>query len=191
MTLRLRTSPGSAYAHLYWRTPNSSGDVPEEVNEVTKGANKMGKVSTHLKAFHEHSATHHDTLAKCYSKLAGFGKSATSEGLEVLHQSEMRGDDGEGLNACLQKIADTHANAAAYHKAALAECSKAIEASDLEKNQLVPTQVSRVAPDVPQGVRAVTRVGAKPFPAQHAAVPVGGIDFSKIIGVRDEDLNEL
>jgi hypothetical protein len=141
----------------------------------------MGRVSEHLKKFHEHAATHHETLAKAYHDLSAVGKGAKSQ----MTDAEIAADK---VTQCLGKIAGTHDAAAEYHKAAMAECSKAIEASDLEKNQLVPTHVSGVAPDASQNVRAVTRTGAKPFPvAQHAAV--GSIDFNKFIGV--DELNEL
>jgi hypothetical protein len=140
----------------------------------------MSKVSAHLEKVHSHLAEHHSNLAECFGKLADFGKSA---------KSEMEG--GKDLTDCLGKIATQHTATAAFHKAMASECTKAAEASDLEKNQLVPTEVSAVTPDTPRNIRAVPRHGAKPFPAQTHAVPLGGIDFSKIIGVRDEDLNEL
>jgi hypothetical protein len=135
----------------------------------------MGKVSQHLEKVHSHLAAHHTELANCYKTVADFGKAG---------KSDMEG--GDALRECLGKIADQHTATAAFHKAMASECTKAIESSDLEKNQLVPTQVSGVAPDASQNVRAVTRTGAKPFPvAQHAAV--GSIDFNKFIGVDELD----
>jgi|SRR5580692_4702553 hypothetical protein len=141
----------------------------------------MGKVSQHLKTFHEHASEHHSTLHECYSKLAGgMEKAAKKDGVE----------NAEDLTNCLKTIASTHEAASSFHKEMANACAKAAQASDLEKNQmLVPTQVSAVAPDVTQNIRAVIRTGAKPFPAQTHAAPLGGVDFSKIIGI--EDLNEL
>lgn len=138
----------------------------------------MGKVSQHLAAFHKMASENHSQLHDCYKSLSGFTKAT---------KSEMKPDEQDSLCDTLDKIADCHKAAAAYHKDALAECTKAIEAADLEKHRVVPTNVSAVTPDVPQGVRAVPRFGGRPIPAQTHPVSAGGVDFNKLIGLGDLD----
>ncbi|MFZ0520335.1 MAG: hypothetical protein WAL95_04895 [Candidatus Acidiferrales bacterium] len=137
------------------------------------------KVSDHLKKFHQHAAEHHDGLAKCYSKIASFGKAA---------KSQMKDGDGESLADCLEKIAEHHEAAAEFHRDAMAECSK-IAGDDLNKNssdlikrlehlesQVVPTRVSAVAPTV----TAVPRYGQQPM--QRPNVP---IQFEKLVAIEE------
>jgi hypothetical protein len=136
------------------------------------------KVSEHLAAFHKTAANHHGTLAKCYGKLAGFGKAA-----------KPKDEDSEGLEECLQKIADSHAAQAAFHKEAMEACSKAAEAADLVKkaNQVepLPAGISAVAPERTQGVRMVPRTGQVVTPADKANLgKIGGVDF---LGLKEMD----
>ena len=143
----------------------------------------MGKVADHLKSFHKHAAERHDTLHACYSKIASFGKAA---------KSQMKDGDGESLDDCLQKIADTHEAAAEFHRDAMAECSK-IAGGDLNKgesdllkrlehleNQVVPSRVSAVTPNAP-GVRAVLRTGQMPMSAR----PNVPIQFEKLVAIEE------
>jgi hypothetical protein len=170
MNLRLRTSPGSGNGHLYWRTPNTSGDVPEEINEVAKGVKTMGRVSGHLKKFHEHASEHHSMLHKCFSKLAGgMEKAAKKDGVE----------NAEDLTDCLKTIASTHEAAANFHKEMASACTKAEAAADLEKSQLepLPDGLSRVAPEQRTStVRMVPRTG-QVLPVAKTVGKIGGIDF--------------
>lgn len=145
-----------------------------------------GKVADHLAAFHKHAAEHHDTLHACYSKIAGFGKAS---------KSDMKDGDGGSLADCLQKIADTHADAAEFHKGMMAECSKSMDpefskaaSPEFEKrlahleNTMAPTQVSGVAPDNPmRGLSAVPRFGARPI-ADRPAVP---LQFEKLSQIEE------
>jgi hypothetical protein len=142
------------------------------------------RLSEHLATFHKTAAAHHGELAKCFGKLAGFGKAA---------KSEMKDDEGGGLADCLEKIVAAHVARAEYHKEAMAECEKAIEASDLEKrkreNRVVPSQISAVTPDAPQNVRAVPRTGGKPMPVaiQDISRPNAPLDFQKLVGLEELD----
>ena len=140
------------------------------------------RLSEHLAGFHKMAAAHHDTLAKCYGKIAGVQKSA---------KSEMKPDEQTSLAECLNKIAETHAAASEFHTAALQECTKAIEASDLEKrrreNAIEPSQISGVAPDRKSEVRAVIRAGGKQMPIAATAHPNGPLDFEKLVGLSDLD----
>jgi hypothetical protein len=130
----------------------------------------MATVRKHLAAFHERAAADHTTMAKCFSKLAGYSKAA---------KSEMK--DGEpmmGLGECLTTIANTHEAAAAFHKEAMSECMKAAEA---DMNKLVPSSVSMIAPETNSGVRAVLRAGQQPITAK----PDVPVQFEKFISVEE------
>jgi hypothetical protein len=138
------------------------------------------RLSEHLAGFHKHAAAHHETLAKCYGKIAGVQKSA---------KSEMKPDEQSSLAECLNKIAETHEAASEYHKAALEECTKATEAGDLEKrrreDEVEPLRVSAVVPDRPT-IQAVPRTGGKPMPvASHVEAP---LDFRKLSGLDELDV---
>jgi hypothetical protein len=143
----------------------------------------MGKVSDHLKKFHQHAAEHHGELAECYGKIAGFGKTG---------KSDMKDKDGESLAECLQKIADTHEAAAEFHRGMMEECSK-VASDDLNKGtsellkrleqlegQVVPSRISGVAPENPN-VRAVPRFGAREIPAK----PNVPVQFEKLVAIED------
>jgi hypothetical protein len=180
MTLRLRTSPGSAYGHLYWRTPNASGDAPEETDEVRKGVNKMGKVSQHLEKVHSHLAAHHSELAACYKTVADVGKASGGK-------SDM--EHGDALRECLRKIAAQHEATSAFHTQMASECKKAIEAGDVQKTSMepepLPAGLSRVAPERTPTSRPVPRTGAPQMPMDKAnAGHIGAIDF---LGLKDLD----
>jgi hypothetical protein len=133
----------------------------------------MGRVSTHLKKFHEHSQAHHTELAACYKDaVSAFGKNK---------------DGSDTLRDALDKIAATHEAAAAYHKEAMAECSKAIEAGDVQKTSMepepLPAGLSRVAPER-TNIRMVPRTGAPLMPVEKNAGKIGGIDF---LGLKEMD----
>ena len=131
----------------------------------------MGKVSQHLEKVHSHLAAHHTELAECYGKVADFGKAG---------KSDMEG--GDALRECLGKIAAQHTATAAFHKAMASECTKAIEAGDVQKTSMepepLPAGLSRIAPERTSTIRAVPRVGAPQMPIEKAnAGKIGGIDF--------------
>jgi hypothetical protein len=138
----------------------------------------MASVSKHLQKLHGSAAAFHRSMAKCHGDALEFKKAAKED------------EEGSPWATFHRSAMTAHSEAAGAHEAMCEECSKAAQAADLEKNELVPTRVSAVAPDRTT-ITPVVRTGAKPFPSQHPAVPIGGVDFSKIIGIRDEDLNEL
>lgn len=143
----------------------------------------MGRVADHLRKFHGHAAEHHEGLAKCYGKVASFGKAK---------KSEMKDGEGDSLAECLQKIADMHEAAADFHRGMADECMKVTDDS-LDKNssellkrlehlegQLVPSRISAVAPNAP---RAVPRYGARDIPAR----PEVPLQFQHLVQIGDED----
>jgi hypothetical protein len=145
----------------------------------------MGRVADHLKKFHQHAAEHHGELAKCYGKVASFGKAA---------KSQMKDGEGDSLAECLQKIADMHSDASEFHKEMMAACEK-VAGDDLNKgtsdllkrlehleNRIEPTRISAVTPTAP-GVRAVPRAG-QPSLSERPNVPV---QFEHLVKIGDED----
>jgi hypothetical protein len=139
------------------------------------------RLSEHLAGFHKMASENHSQLHDCYKSLSGFTKAT---------KSEMKPDEQDSLCGTLDKIADCHKAAAAYHAKALDECTKAIAASDMEKrereNQLEPSRVSGVVPDRPT-IQAVPRTGAKPMPVDFDSRPTQAIDFQKLSGIDELD----
>jgi hypothetical protein len=145
----------------------------------------MGRVSDHLKGFHKSAMERCDTVSKFVGKLANMSKAA---------KSDLKPDDDEdGICGTLQKIADAFADGASYHKSAMMECEKSMDAeftkaapADFEKRlthlegQIVPTRVSAVIPDRP-GVRAVPRAGQPAF-SEKPNVPV---QFEKLVAIEE------
>ena len=103
MTLRLRTRPGSAHAHRYWKTPahdplENSYRNPFPGNPF-QSEETMATLREHLEKFHAHAAFHHDELVTSYRRMETLGKSA---------KSDMKSEEQGGLCECLGKIAEDH-----------------------------------------------------------------------------------
>ena len=107
----------------------------------------MGKVSQHLAGFHKTAAAHHDEMSIAHRALSeSFAKCAS--------MSKVKQAD-ESAAELLQGCADAHSHAAKshdaqaeYHKEAMAACSKAIEAGDVQKTSMEPEPLP-AAPRLP------------------------------------------
>ena len=144
----------------------------------------------HLKALHERQAAHHTVKAEHHDKMGNSHK-ALAALHKKRHAATMDGTHAEiasqhETHAGLHKAhADHHRGEADFHRAQAAECAKAAAtAFEKRENQLVPLPegFSRITPTVPEGLRAVPRIGA-PAP-QKPAVP---LDFEKAFSVDAEE----
>jgi hypothetical protein len=96
----------------------------------------------------------------------------------VVAKAEGMDDSQKNFHECAKAAHDA---AAGQHDGMAEECSKAMDAVDL--NKLVPTGVSVVAPTRP-AIAAVPRFGSKGMP-----VSVVSPELSKILGTSEEDLH--
>lgn len=143
----------------------------------------------HLAAeVHTRLAQHHGAAAIFHN-----GKSKGHELRAQLFQSLQKAD-GQDAHKKLAEIherdaalhaeyASHHERMAQLHKKAAELCAKAIDVVDLSKrgNELQPSPVSRVTPDIPN-LRAVPRIGAAPIPKPN--VPQ---EFEKVFSVEAEE----
>jgi hypothetical protein len=104
------------------------------------------KVSEHLGEFHKAAADHH-------TQMIGAHEAALTKAKDMK-------EGGEHLTAFHKSAIASHQTMADYHEAAMEECSKAIAASDLAKNRIVPDGVRGIIPNAP-GVIAVPRAGQR------------------------------
>jgi hypothetical protein len=151
----------------------------------------MGRVSNHLAGLHKRLAAKDrgdekdfDTLEKCFGTIADVMKAS---------KADLKDSDGtlseslsKGMEACanLRKRRGESANS---HEEEMAECEKAVAASDLEKSPMepLPAGLSRVAPERTPTIRPVPRTGAPQMPMDKAnAGHIGAIDF---LGLKDLD----
>jgi hypothetical protein len=133
----------------------------------------MATVREHLAKMHNGAATFHRAMARCHG--------------DAMEKAQVA-EEHSPWAAFHKSAAAAHSEAAGAHDAMCEECSKAQQAADLEKNQLEPSPISRVAPDRTT-VTPVVRTGGKPFPMHSDAAQAAPIDFAKIVGL--DDLNEL
>lgn len=129
----------------------------------------MSKVSEHLHAFHK--AMHQDCSDAILNHQTALEKAGAMEPAGGTHTTFLKAE----IARYQKKLA--------HHADGMAECAKAIEASNLHKNETEPTRVSGVAPENPR-LRAVPRFGSKPMAEAAAAV---GPEMSKMLGLSAED----
>jgi hypothetical protein len=77
----------------------------------------------------------------------------------------------------------SHEKMQAHHFAAMQETAKAVADALNKANQVQPSLVSRVTPDIPN-LRAVPRTGSAPLQR-----PVVAAEFEKVFTVEDEEMD--
>lgn len=150
----------------------------------------MPSMREHLTEFHGKAAAHHDAKAayhdsreqshtkhaaihKTMHKSTGMAESPHLS-LALLHEQD----------AVLHKTAAAHHREHAdFHRTAMEACAKGVDSGDLTKREgLVPTNVSRVAPERPT-ITPVLRHGQREIATSVAP------EFSKILGTDQESMH--
>jgi hypothetical protein len=170
----------------------------EKKGEAMKDAEHVKAIYEHLKSSHEDASAHHNERAAGHGAMLGQHKEGTPEHEfhKAAHESHLEARDAHDAKAekCNKAIRDCEKAVGDDLNKTVALDQNAVnkmvgEAMTKFFNQIVPTNVSAIAPTVPArpGLTAVPRPGQQPT----AAAPAVPLEFAKLFSTEDGDGESL